>query len=293
MIVKVPGYSEPFLASIPESPLALEMDRINISAEEKYEHNREILKDFSKALPRVSYQEINRLNFEEAKPKPDSVNQDDGTEQSTSKSDNKTNDFLMAVTLNQYKDTLTEISKKANLTAGTGSRIAKRCESKGLIKIIKVGFGKGCPRYPVLLPEAYKVLGVEEKKFYGKGAGIKHVLYQHLVAKHFSGFKPAIELNRNNKFLDVGIILSSGKLVAIEIAMTAVNEKVNIEKDITMAKADFVVVACKDDKVLEKVNELIDDLSEDLICRTKVCLIGDLFRVTPDEFVEGIIKKCG
>ncbi|MCK5616504.1 hypothetical protein KAR91_82340, partial [Candidatus Pacearchaeota archaeon] len=47
--------------------------------------------------------------------------------------DSKIHDFLMAVNLNQYKTTLTEIYKMANLSAGTGSRIAKSCEKKNLI----------------------------------------------------------------------------------------------------------------------------------------------------------------
>lgn len=199
--------------------------------------------------------------------------------------DSRTHDFLMAANLHQYKTTLTEIYKLANLTAGTGSRIAKSCEKKNLIKIIKVSFGRGRPRYPVLLPEAYSLLGAKEKRFYGKGAGQEHVLYQHLIAKHFSKFEPVIELNRSDKFLDVGIEYNE-KLIAIEVAMTAANEQQNIEKDILKAKADFVVVVCKDSKVQGQVEKIVSKMPSNLSCKTKVCLIGDILKVDPDQIVD-------
>ena len=288
MIVKVPGYPEPFLASIPESPLALEMDKTRITPEEKYFHNKEILKGFSHPLPRVSCQEINQLNFEAAKPKPDS-GQVKVSKDSDSKLDNKISDFLMAVNLNQYKATLTEIYEQANLTAGTGSRIAKKCESKGLIKVIKVSIGKGSPRYPVLTSEAYKVLGIEEKKFYGKGAGIEHVLYQHLIAAYFKDFSPKIELYKGQKHIDVAIEVNNF-LIAFEVEMTPVHATTNIKKDIENAKASYVITACKDPKVLGEVQTRLLEFPQELRNGTETILLSKLLSSNTKDIIERICE---
>ncbi len=199
--------------------------------------------------------------------------------------DTKAHDLLMAINLHQYKTTLTEIYKLANLTAGTGSRIAKSLEKKNLIIIIKVSFGRGRPRYPVLLPEAYSVLGIKEKKFFGKGASYEHVLYQHLIAKHFVKFEPVIELNRDGKFIDVGI-MANEKLFAIEVAMTASNEKVNIEKDFGLAKAHYVIVACRNEKVRDKVERIILAMPKIIQDKTEACLISELLNRKAEELVD-------
>ncbi len=288
ILVKLPNCPDPFLANIPESPFANELNKIRISKEEKTNHNKKIIINFSKALPRIPYHEAVKENFKSDSQK-HSKNQTKKKEarQSDDTLDSKARDFLMAVNLNQYKATLTQIYALSNLPLGTGYRIAKACERNNMIKIIKTRFGKGSPSYPVLLPDAYSLLGIKEKKFYGKGAGIEHVLYQHLIKNHFSSLNPTIELNRGGKFIDVGIILGEN-LIAIEVAMTVVNEKANIEKDINVAKADFVIVACKDEKVKGHVEKIAMEAQEDLRARAKVCLIGELLKISSEELVESI-----
>ncbi len=61
--------------------------------------------------------------------------------------------------------------------------------------------------------------------------------------------------------------------------MTATHEKINIEKDLLNAKADFVITACKDEKVLSKVREKVSELSEDVGKKVKICLVGELLRM--------------
>lgn len=195
-----------------------------------------------------------------------------------------TKNWLMAVNLNQYKKTQTEIYKLAGFSAGTGSRISQFCEKNNLVKTIQVKFGRGSPKYPVLLPEAYKVLGIQEKKFYGKGAGHEHILCQHLIAEHFSEYKPVIELNRNNKFIDVGIETNEF-LLCIEVALTAVHEKENIEKNFYLAKADFVIVACKDEKVQKEVQAIVLEMSEQIRNKTKVYLLSKILSKRPEEII--------
>ena len=201
----------------------------------------------------------------------------------------KVKEFLMAVNIYQYKKTLTEIYKLAGFAAGTGSRIANDCEKKNLVKIVQVKFGRGRPRYPVLLPEAYEVLGIQEKKFYGKGAGYEHILYQYLIAEHLSDYKPVIELNRNNKFIDVGIVTNE-LLVCIEVAMTSAHEKENIEKDISKAKADFVIVACRDKKVLKEVHAIILEMPEQFRNKTEAYLISEILSKNADEIFDTYLR---
>ncbi|MBU4000553.1 hypothetical protein KKG29_05305 [Patescibacteria group bacterium] len=195
--------------------------------------------------------------------------------------------FLMTANTCQYRNTLTEINKLAGFSAGTGSRIAHYCEKKNLIKILQVKFGRGRPKYPVLLPDAYEILGINEKKFYGKGAGSEHILYQHLIKQYFSDHKPIIELNRNDKFIDVAIN-KNDLLVCIEVAMTSVNERENIHKDFSKAKADFVIVACIDQKVLKEVKEIVSDLPENIRNKTQAILLSELLSKKPGEFIESL-----
>ncbi len=192
--------------------------------------------------------------------------------------------FLMVVYNSQYKITLTEICKRAGFPAGTGSRIAEECVKKNFIKMIQVPFGRGRPKYPVLLPEGYEALSIQEKTPNGRGAGYEHTLYQHLIAEHFKELKPKIELNRNGKFIDVGIETNEF-LVCIEVAMTAVHEKENIEKNYSLAKAYAVIIACLNEKVLKDVQKVILEMSDDIQNKTEACLISDILKRKTEEIL--------
>jgi hypothetical protein len=201
----------------------------------------------------------------------------------------RTKELLIAVTLFQYKKTSTEIYELAGLSLSTGSRIAKDCEKRNFIKTIKTNIARGNPRYPVLLSAGYQALGIEEKKFFSRGGGHEHYLYQKMIALHLSEYKPVIEMRRAGKFIDVGIETNEG-LTGIEVAMSSVNEKSNIEKDFSMALADKVIVACKDKKVLKEVHEIVAYLSDNYRNKTEVCLISELLNKEPDEVINAPIN---
>jgi hypothetical protein len=207
---------------------------------------------------------------------------------------NKPNDFhkrlLYAVYKGQYEKTITEVCKDADFPAGTGSRIAEEYVKKNYIKNIQVPFGRGRPKYPVLLSDGYKLIGLQEKKFYGRGAGYEHILYQHLISNHFQDFKPVIELNRNEKFIDVAIETNEF-LFCFEVAMTSVHEKENIEKDLIDAKSDFVIVACLNEKVLKEVQKIISEFSNEIQSKTQAILISELLKINPDEFIHNLQLK--
>jgi hypothetical protein len=199
---------------------------------------------------------------------------------------NRLKDLLWATKHNLFNKnmTLTKIYEFLGLSGSTGTRIVRECVDRGFLTILQVKFGKGSPKYPILLPEGYKALGLEEEKHYGKGAGYEHVLYQHFIADHFSEYKPVIELNRDGKFIDVAIPIADA-LIAIEVAITQVHERENIERDFAKAKAGFVLVACKDKKVLKHVQKIVSDMPQKITQRTCVWLISDLLNTHPKEFI--------
>ncbi|MBW1978968.1 MAG: hypothetical protein JRI79_13540 [Deltaproteobacteria bacterium] len=180
--------------------------------------------------------------------------------------------WLMAVNIHQFKKTLTEIYELAGFSLGTGSRVNKQAEQKGFVKTVQANLGRGRPRYPILTEEGHNAIGIRPARFYGKGAGLEHILYQH-----------QIELNRKGKFIDV-TIETNNSLLAIEVAVTAVHEKENIEKDLE-AGADIVVVACKNQKVLNEVQKIICEMSDRVKRKTRILLISELLSMKSEELV--------
>jgi hypothetical protein len=264
----------PVLGLIPEIPSLGE-----ISDEDVMTNNRLILSFLPEIVPRDkpgnSTPSTDETKKPEEKPKEIEV-----TDQEKS--------FLWAVNFCQYKKTLTGINIFSDFTSGTGSRLAAQCEKKNLIKMIRVKIGKGNPKYPVLLPQAYKVLGIKERKFYGKGAGFEHVLYQHLIADYLINILPdakiIIELHRGNKHIDVAVETNE-RLVVIEVAMTAMHEKVNIEKDLNNAQADLVITACRNEQVLKKVKKKVSELLREMQSKVRVCLVSEIFKMKPKDIV--------
>ena len=192
--------------------------------------------------------------------------------------------FLAAVEMGQYKIYLSEVYKNVSFSGYKGNKVARYLESNGYIKLIEIIKGKGVSKFPILLGPAYEILNLPEKKFYGKGAGYEHVIWQHLIAEHFLDYKPIIESNKNNKFIDVAV-KQNDRLIGIEIAMTSVNEKVNVIKDIQQAGVDFVIVGCKDQKVLGEVKGMVSSLDEYLKQKVAVYLLSEVIKKNLEELL--------
>lgn len=186
--------------------------------------------------------------------------------------------FLLSTWTYQYKLTLTEIYSVVGFSASKGTRIAKKLEREFMIKIFNIVKGKGVSKYPVLLADSYKILDIEERKFEGKGCGYEHLIWQHILVGHFKEFKAVIELNRGNKCIDVAFEYQN-KLAAIEVAITSVHEKENIERDINLARADFVLIGCKDEKVLNEINAMIQELGEELRSKARAFILSRILSI--------------
>jgi len=284
MILKLPDSQYAFLAYIPIMSFAKLLDSIKISKDEKYQNNQRILTPFSSTKPRVSYKKLIQAKFEKGKTdfKTQKENPKPNQKKPKKNLDTNTHKYLSAVHIHQYKQSQTEIVKLAGLSAGTGSRVAKQCVKNGYIKMARVSWGRGRPRYPVLTKKGYQFLGIKENKFFCKGAGDEHKVAQSQIAELFSKTNAgsvSIELNRNNKFIDVGVVSNDGgKVLAIEIEMSSANIAQNIKKDINDAKALFVIVACKNEKVKNQAEKIVADLPKELSSRTEICLIGDFLK---------------
>jgi hypothetical protein len=258
VIVEFTKRARPFVARILERNLLQPLTK-----HELYENSIRLIQKFSPVVPRLKSQD--------------------------EKQDQKINDdekkWLMATYLNQYRLTITQIYDAVEFSSYKGDKIAEHLLDKNLIKLIDIIKGKGTSKYPVLLPEAYKILNVEERKFEGKGCGYEHLIWQHIYVDNFKEFKPVIELNRGGKCVDVAFEYQ-GKLIALEVAISSAHEKENIEKDINLARADFVIIGCKDDKVKEEVLEIIADLPEDIKHKARVWLLAKILKSEVSELIK-------
>ena len=192
----------------------------------------------------------------------------------------KMKEWLAIVNIHQYRKSLVEVNQAAGIPNSTGSRLNDKAERMNLIEVIKFGNRK----YPILLDKGYEALGVEPKTFYGKGAGRKHVLIQYLIAGHFQNYNPIIEKVIMGKSVDV-VIQYNGSVVAVEVAMTSVNERQNIEKDIA-ANVDGVIVACDTGKVRQEVVRIISDFPGQKIMAITA---AELLRKDPDQIIKELM----
>lgn len=186
----------------------------------------------------------------------------------------------------------TVIYKLANLGAGTAHRSVKRCVKNGLIEIVRPNLGKGRAQYLFLLPSAYDVLGLKQPKFMGKGAGFEHTLCQRLIADRYQELDPVIEGNRHGKSMDVLLQTQEG-LIAVEVAMTPNHEKANLEKDLLIGGVDFVIVACKNGIVLNKVTHIINGLPQELAHRSKAYLLSEILKMEPEQILQHLTDRKG
>jgi hypothetical protein len=53
----------------------------------------------------------------------------------------------------------------------------------------------------------------------------------------------------------------------------------------SMAKVDYLVTACANQKVEKDVNDLLNDFSDEIKKKTKICLIKNLFNQKPEDFL--------
>ena len=114
--------------------------------------------------------------------------------------------------------------------------------------------------------------------------GFLHRYLQHQVKQAMTSqdYKATLEKCVKGKNVDV-VLERDSESIAVEIAVTAKHEVVNVRKDIFQAGFDTVVIICKDRKIVEAVEEKIAIAFDgDVLSKVRCCLLAD--------FVDGKAK---
>jgi hypothetical protein len=168
------------------------------------------------------------------------------------------------------------------ISASTGTRIVKSLIRKRLIEVVELNLGGkgGNTKFIYLTDKAFEVLGIPPKHHQSKGGGFEHYFWQFKLAEHFKALRKDWQVNIENqvmnKFIDL-TLEAKGKLIAIEVAITAVNELINIEKNF-LAGCNFIIIACKDNKVLEEVKLIRESFEETIRKKVGICLLHKLLK---------------
>lgn len=200
--------------------------------------------------------------------------------------------YLMALYMNQGSKTKIEISDLAGFSRGTGSRIAKTAVSLNLIRMIQTKLGKGSPQFPVLLPDGYSAIGMPEMSVSKRGGtGAEHSIYQRLIHEHFTkqGAKTTVEAKIKGKDIDLALEGDFG-LIAVEVALTASHEQINIIKDLE-AGAAHVIEACRDKDVKNSVLKILSEMPEEMAKRVSVNLVSEVLTKKLGELVDTGSRK--
>lgn len=178
---------------------------------------------------------------------------------------------------------LTERFKSLRLSVRRGNQITESMNNQGFINIHEINLsGRGSKtKFLELTKKGHDALGVTPRKRKGKGCGFLHELVQHKIAEHLRNIeeikKVSIEGILLDKSIDILAEVTDGKKIAFETAMTHLNELNNIQKDIE-AGCDYIIIVCKDKVVMEKINELVANLSDGDKSRIMVCLVYQILK---------------
>jgi len=169
------------------------------------------------------------------------------------------------------------------LSASKGDRIADSLIRKGLCKKHKInlGYRGGMATFLELTPEGYEIIGMPVREHLSRGGGFEHDLWIGKITEHLKTLRKDWEVSPEKqlkgKFIDI-MIEFQNKLIGLEVALTPVHEKTNIEKDFLQAGCDCVIIGCKDDNVLEEVKKIAQDQNEKERSKVTLCLLHELLR---------------
>ena len=161
-------------------------------------------------------------------------------------------------------------------TAHMTNKVKNELISKGLVNQYEVNLGR-VNKLLEITEAGYAYLKVEPRKQRGKGSS-EHKYWQRRIRCHYQdslGLKAKIEGHRNKKLVDLSVTEEDGKLLAVEIAITAKNEIRNIREDLNVG-FDKVMVACRNKKVKQQVDKKIEEnLDSALRASVETCLLTD------------------
>lgn len=119
------------------------------------------------------------------------------------------------------------------------------------------------------------------KPHVSRGGGFEHDFWISKISEHLkalrSDWEVSTEKQLKGKFIDV-MIEFQNQLIGMEVALTSVHEKTNLEKDFALCGCDYVIIGCKNDKVLKEVKKTAQALNEERRKRVAVCLLHELLK---------------
>ena len=109
--------------------------------------------------------------------------------------------------------------------------------------------------------------------------GSEHRYWQHRIKQYFEswGCKVYEEWRVGKKSVDI-VVLCPNKTMAIEVAMSPEHQIENIKKCLDL-KFHQVIVACKNKKVLDRIENKLDNPTKK---KVHLCLVRDIATIKPD-----------
>jgi DNA-binding MarR family transcriptional regulator len=252
-------YTKPFLVKFNH----LEIER-TVTDEEVEEHSRKFVEELNKEVKPRSRILIERVKSEE---RLGIVSKEE-------------ENFLINVA-KRPELTILERFKSLGLTNYMGSKIVKSLVFKGYIKKIKVFTGQR-GNQPIILEltdkgkEYLKSIGIKLHSE-GKG-GILHQWWQKKIQEFYKnlGQKAVIEPTAWGANTDILIIESSGRRIAVEVALSKDGQTKNIQRDLKYF--DKVLVACGSRRIMERVKEeALRVIDKEDLKRVSFCLLQDFY----------------
>jgi hypothetical protein len=261
-------YVEPFFARV------LEVKNIpaeGVSDKEAYENNERILGAREKTAERKESQEAaireerqKKEERERTEPKPEETA------------------FLWDIYNRPYVS-IKERYDTLKLSASKGDRIADSLVRKGLCRKHKInlGYRGGMATFLELTTEGYEAIGMPVREHLSRGGGFEHDLWIGKISEHLKALRSdwvvSVEKQLKGKSIDI-MIEFQNKIIGLEVALTAVHEKINLQKDFGQCGCDYVIVACKNDKVLKEVKKEAETLNDEEKNKVTLCLLHELLK---------------
>jgi hypothetical protein len=259
-IIRLAGrYDKPFLVQFVDYPIEK-----NVSNEEVMQHMKPLLEKIDAEHGIGKKQEIIEEKQEEVSPQ---------------------ERIILSYIYNEPFLNINERCKKHKISSGYGryNLIKRFAEKLKLCEIIEVNLGKRGrnPQFFVLSDAGFDLIGNKDHKI--DKSNFEHSFWQDRIAEHFKDCNPEKEKNVKGKKIDVALE-HDGKLIAVEIAMTEAYEKQNIIRDLE-AGCDEVIIACRNKKVLEEVNKIIEDLKLKNSDKVRALLLTEITKLSVKELV--------
>lgn len=171
--------------------------------------------------------------------------------------------------------------RSLGFSGSVGFKVKKSLIDKGYVAEYPIKLGQGRGKFGkilILLDKAESVINNAPKSFYGRGASLHHSFVQQLLKLHIENLwyvKAEIEMMKNGKSTDIGLVTNDGSFIAVEFENTSVHAKENIAKDLE-AGFQKVITVCDNKKVFEQINEIVKREFESVKAKITVCLLSDI-----------------